>query len=183
MYVQNLHRPTKLLSLLLVLGITTHAVALKDDATKPVRINADAVVFNKTKGRAVYSGNVVIVQGTLKMTASSLEISAPNNDIQSIIAKGGPVQFQQRMDDGKFAKGKANRLRYLVKDRKIYMDGRAELTQDQDRFKSEHIEYSTRTGELKAGNTNTAAGKNKGNNKSRGRVSAVFYPTAAKKKK
>ncbi len=60
-------------------------------------------------------------------------------------------------------------MQYLVKEKRLILDGNAELLQDQDRFTSNHIEYLTATGQLKAGG---AGGKGKS-----GRVSAVFYPT------
>lgn len=142
--------------------------ALKNDIEKPVHINADTVVFNKSKGLAVYEGNVTIKQGTLDIRAARIEIHAPNNEISKITAKGSPVSFQQQMDDGKLAKGKANNVRYQVKDKKIFLDGNAVISQNNDKFSSNHIEYSIQSGELKAGNKK-APGKN--------RVKAIFYPS------
>ncbi|GAA0398261.1 hypothetical protein GCM10009133_03900 [Cocleimonas flava] len=142
--------------------------ALKDDIEKPVHINADSVLFNKAKGLAVYEGNVTIVQGTLDIRASKIEINAVNNEISRITASGSPVSFQQKMDDGKLAKGKANRVIYQVKEKRIVLDGNASISQNNDQFASNHIEYSTVNGELKAGDKK-APGK--------GRVKAIFYPT------
>jgi lipopolysaccharide export system protein LptA len=148
-------------------------MALKGDVTKPVKIEADTIVFNKSKGFGKYSGNVVIVQGSLQIRAANIEIKAPGSRILLITAKGSPVRFQQTMDDGKVAKGQANLLRYAVEEKKLYLDGSAQLSQNNDKFSSQHIEYSTRTGELKAG-----VAKVKGQNtKAKGRVSAIFYPT------
>jgi len=144
--------------------------ALKEDVEKPVYINADSVLFNKTKGLAVYEGNVSIIQGTLEIKAHRIEINAPNNEIQRITATGNSVSFQQKMDDGKLAKGGANKLLYLVEGKKIVMDGNAVISQNNDKFSSNHIEYSTKTGELKAGRDKKIAG-------SKGRVKVIFYPS------
>ena len=149
-----------------IIAVPTHA--LKDDIEKPVHINADSVLFNKAKGLAVYEGNVTIVQGTLDIRAAKIEINAVNNEISKITANGNPVSFQQKMDDGKLAKGKANRVIYQVKEKRIVLDGNASISQNNDQFTSNHIEYSTRNGELKAGDKK-APGK--------GRVKAIFYPT------
>lgn len=156
----------KLLSGLLVAGLSSAAFALKSDVEEPVQIEADSAVFDKNAGAATYDGNVVIRQGTLEILASHIEINAPDNEIQSIIATGGPVSLKQKMENGKLAQGKAGKIQYLVKSKRLIMDGNAELMQDQDRFTSNHIEYMTDNGQLKAG----------GSGKS-GRVSAVFYPT------
>lgn len=152
----------------MMLFFTSPGMALKSDVEKPVYIDADSVVFNKNKGFAIYEGNVSIVQGSLKIRAHKIEIKAPNNEISKIIANGSPVSFEQKMDDGKLAKGKANRVIYLIKEKKIVLDGNAVISQNNDKFTSNHIDYSTRTGELRAGNKK-APGEN--------RVKAIFYPT------
>jgi lipopolysaccharide export system protein LptA len=161
---------TKALSIVLFMLTTSLALALKNDVEQPVHIDADSVLFNKTKGLAVYEGNVSIVQGTLKITAQRIEIKAPNNEIESITANGKPVSFQQKMDDGKLAKGSANKLLFLVKDKQLLMDGNAVIAQNNDKFSSNHIEYSTRTGELKAGKNQKKLGN-------KGRVKVIFYPS------
>ena len=174
MYIPNLTQQskmaTKILSILFLLLTVTSLFALKDDVEKPVHIDADSVLFNKSKGLAVYEGNVSIIQGTLKIKAQRIEINAPNNEIERITANGKPVSFQQKMDDGKLAKGSANKLLFLVKDKRLFMDGNAVIAQNDDKFSSNHIEYSTQTGELKAG-------KNNKNPASKGRVKVIFYPS------
>lgn len=173
MYKQNLNPLNKYIIILALASFSTPALALKGDVTKPVKIEADTIVFNKSKGFGKYSGNVVIVQGSLQIRAANIEIKAPNSRIIMITAKGSPVRFQQTMDDGKVAKGQANLLRYAVEEKKLFLDGNAKLSQNNDQFSSQHIEYSTRTGELKAG-----VEKVKGQNtKAKGRVSAIFYPS------
>ena len=152
----------------LFLVFTSSVMALKGDVEKPVYISADSVVFNKAKGFAIYEGHVSIVQGTLEIKASKIEINAPKNEISKITATGSPVSFQQKMDDGKFAKGKANRVIYLIKDKRLFLDGNAVISQGNDKFSSNHIDYSIRNGELKAGNKK-APGKS--------RVNVIFYPS------
>ncbi|MEB4592279.1 lipopolysaccharide transport periplasmic protein LptA [Candidatus Thiothrix sp. Deng01] len=156
----------KWLLCLLLAGMVPTAHALKSDVEEPVQIEADSAVFDKIAGTATYDGHVNIRQGTLQILASHIEINAPGNEIQSIIATGSPVSLQQKMDNGKQVQGKAQEVRYLVKDKRLLLDGNAELMQDKDRFVSNHIEYLPDSGQLKAGGT----GKS-------GRVSAVFYPT------
>ncbi|MCF6188965.1 MAG: lipopolysaccharide transport periplasmic protein LptA [Cocleimonas sp.] len=174
MYALNLIPQNNRIAEIMIAGFlitTTSATsALKEDVEKPVYINADSVLFNKTKGLAVYEGNVSITQGTLEIKAYRIEINAPNNEIERITATGKPVSFQQKMDDGKLAKGGANKLLYLVKGKKILMDGNAVISQNKDKFSSNHIEYSTKTGELKAGRDKKTAG-------SKGRVKVIFFPS------
>ncbi len=149
--------------------VVSPTFALKSDVEQPVHIDADSVLFNKTKGLAVYEGNVSIVQGSLQIKASRIEINAPNNEISKITAKGSPVKFQQKMDDGKLARGSAKHIQYQVKAKRLIMDGNASLSQHTDTFNSNHIEYSISNGELKAGKISKKAKS--------GRVKAIFYPT------
>ncbi len=169
----RLHRRPPLLGLVMLLcllGLSSAAQALSSDVEKPVSIEADAVVFNKNAGTALYTGRVEIVQGTLRITADRIEISAPKNEIQMIKATGKPVMFRQKMDTGKNAEGQANSMMYFVKQKRLQLSGNASLKQDKDNFASNVIEYSTASGELKAGGGKAANGK-------RGRVKAIFYPT------
>ena len=148
--------------------MTVHALA--EDVEKPVSIEADSVVFNKQAGTAVYAGNVEIKQGSLNIKAERIEINAPGNEIQTIKATGNPVSFQQTMDSGKQALGRAKVMQYFVVQKRLVLDGGASLSQDRDNFASNHIEYSTASGELKAGGQ-AASGQPSG------RVKAIFYPT------
>ncbi|MCK5813616.1 MAG: lipopolysaccharide transport periplasmic protein LptA [Cocleimonas sp.] len=171
MYMQNLilirRNRVNLLIVFAVLLFPSYSWAVKADASKPLVIDADSVTFNKSQGKAVYQGNVSIKQGTLKIHAARIEINAPNNKIINIIATGFPLKVEQRMDSGKMAKGSAKQMQYLVEKKRLILNGNAILSQGNDKFSSNHIEFSTLTGALKAGN--------KKNNKSR--VHAIFYPT------
>lgn len=154
--------------------LSASALALSSDVEKPVTIEADSVVFNRQSGTATYAGHVEIAQGTLKITASRIEILAPNNEIQSIRASGTPVKFQQTMDSGKQAVGNARLLQYYVLQKRLLLSGEARLIQDRDTFTSNRIEYSIATGELKAGN---ATANKEQSQQNQGRVKAIFYPT------
>lgn len=170
MYTLNFNPRINYISILTVsILMVSPLFALKSDIEQPVHIDADSVLFNKTKGLAVYEGNVSIVQGTLQIKASRIEINAPNNEISKITAKGFPVKFQQKMDDGKLARGSAKHIQYQVKAKRLIMDGNASLSQHTDTFNSNHIEYSISSGELKAGKTSKKAKS--------GRVKAIFYPS------
>lgn len=162
----NFH-PKALISIIIFL-LSIPAFSLTSDVEKPVHISADSVLFNKPKGLAVYEGNVSITQGTLEIKAHKIEINAPKNEISKITANGSPVSFKQKMDDGNMAIGKADKVVYLIKDKRLSMDGNASLSQKSDKFSSNHIEYSIRTGELKAGNKKTPG---------KSRVNVIFYPT------
>jgi len=68
---------TRYLAIVIFLMSTSVASALKSDVEKPVYIDADSVLFNKTEGLAVYEGNVSIVQGTLKLQLTVSKLMLP----------------------------------------------------------------------------------------------------------
>lgn len=152
---------------LLFCSLTPSVFALQKDVEQPVTIESDTAMFDKAAGKASYDGNVVIHQGTLEVLAAHVDILAPNNQIQHIIAKGSPVNFKQDMDSGKVAKGKAASMEYFVLEKRLVLTGNAEVQQDQDKLASNFIEYRTAEGQINAG-----GGKGKTN-----RVTAVFMPT------
>ncbi|WP_020393990.1 lipopolysaccharide transport periplasmic protein LptA [Thiolinea disciformis] len=169
--------PLKYFFIPAVLLFSSLAYALSDDVTKPVTLEADSVIFNKQAGTAVYSGNVQIKQGSLAISAGRIDISAPDNEIQTIRATGNPVRFQQMMDNGKQAIGSAKSMHYFVLQKRLMLEGDASLTQDKDTFSSNQIEYDIRSGELKAGRAANQDAKPNGEAKKPDRVRAIFYPS------
>lgn len=149
--------------------LPTYTWALSSDIEQPVNIESDTAEFNQESGTASYQGNVIAKQGSLEINAQSLDIKAPDNELQTIVSQGNPATFKQTMDDGKLADGKAQIMTYQVKQKKMILNGNAELKIDQDVISSEYIEYFVENGELHAGKKNAG---NKGQ-----RVKAVFHPS------
>jgi lipopolysaccharide export system protein LptA len=143
--------------------------ALSEDVEKPINIESDTAEFDNNKGVALYGGNVLATQGTLEIKSETLDIQAPKNEIETVTAKGTPVNFKQQMDDGKLVIGHSQTMIYRVKEKKLILKGNAELQLEKDVIENDHIEYHVDTGELRAGNQNT---KKKGD-----RVKAIFHPT------
>lgn len=165
MYIQ-LSKLNKLFAFLLMLVLPSLAWSLSEDVEKPVNIEADTVSFDNEKGVADYQGNVVIVQGSLEIHANSVNIQAPDSEIDEIVALGSPVTLKQEMDDGQLVQGEGQKMVYQVKDKRMTLTGNAKLQQGKDIITNNFIEYLPNSGELRAG------GK-----KGSGRVKAVFHPT------
>ncbi|HIG36794.1 MAG TPA: lipopolysaccharide transport periplasmic protein LptA, partial [Oceanospirillaceae bacterium] len=60
--------------------------ALDSDREQPIQIAADAAELNEGKGFSIYSGNVIITQGTMVIEASTVKITFDDNGIQTILA-------------------------------------------------------------------------------------------------
>jgi lipopolysaccharide export system protein LptA len=151
-----------------VLVLANPLLALTGDIEEPINIESDTAEFNNNEGTANYTGNVIATQGTLKINATTIDILAPESELEKITSKGSPVKFEQKMDDGKMANGKAATMVYLVKEKKLILTGNAELKIEKDIVNNNHIEYFVDSGELHAGNRST---QKQGN-----RVKAIFHP-------
>ena len=66
---------------------------LKTDTTLPVKITADQLSVNQKDGTANFTGNVIIIQGDMKMQAGSVLVtySPDQKAIQTLHADGGVV--------------------------------------------------------------------------------------------
>lgn len=64
---------------------------LKTDVSQPVQVDADQLSVNQETGTATFSGNVVVMQGDMRLQAGEVTIrySADNRAIESLHAEGG----------------------------------------------------------------------------------------------
>ena len=94
-----------------MLAISTSLWALNSDRKEPATVEADEVEYDFRTGVRTYKGNVVVIQGTLKITGDKLEVIYKDQELQSATAWGRPASFKQR-PDGKDQDvvGKAKRI-------------------------------------------------------------------------
>lgn len=92
-----MHRIFALLGLLL---LTSPAIAQVDigfggvsyDERQPVEVTADGLTLDQTTGEAVFTGNVIVVQGDLRLAAGVVRIVYSTDgaqDVSEVIATGG----------------------------------------------------------------------------------------------
>lgn len=65
---------------------------LKADAKAPVEVTSDSLNVNQADGTAVFTGNVLVVQGGLRMQAAAIRVGYAQGDtskIQTMTATGG----------------------------------------------------------------------------------------------
>lgn len=64
---------------------------LNQDTTLPVQVTADQLAVNNADGSAVFSGNVVVTQGEMKLAAGEVKVSygTDQKSIETLIASGG----------------------------------------------------------------------------------------------
>ena len=141
---------TRLLLLLLALAACpTGAGALSTDREQPVRIDAKSASLDDQKRIATYKGEVVIVQGSLRITGDLVTMYFDERyDLERLVSEGEPARFQQRLEDGQVQKGRAERIEYQVEDGAMLFVGGAQIAQGEFRMNAERIDYDSVTGSI-----------------------------------
>lgn len=143
------------------------ANALPEDQQQPIRVTADnAVQENNT---VTYRGNVVVVQGTIKIAADQVLIYHDKGKLQRAVATGKPVRFQEQPDaKGGLMTGRAETVIYYNLDQRVELIQDALVDRDQSTLKGQRIEYLMANKVLRADGATT--------NSQPGRVEMVLQP-------
>ena len=118
------------------------AVALPEDRRQPIQLEASRGQIDQKTGVSVYEGNVVISQGSMRLNAETATIHIKDGGFQRMEATGNPVnlRYQPTADKPEII-GTSQRVEYDVVGAKVIMTGKARLTQGQDVFTGERMEY------------------------------------------
>ncbi len=147
------HRET-LLALAAVVAFTPAlAPALSTDDEQPIVIEAaEAEADNKTR-ITVYRGDVVITQGTRRITGDTVWIHYDtSNTITKAISVGKLATFQQLADGNEeYTKADAERMEYYADRDLIILIGKARYRKGEDVITAPRIEYYSVLGHVKAG--------------------------------
>ncbi len=115
---------------------------LAQSAHDPIRISADQATRSELEGITRYLGNVVLVQGPITISASSLEIYQANAQQIKIIATGSPATFEQPMIGEEPAiDAKAKTIRYEQVARKVILEQDARIQRGDSVISGPLIEY------------------------------------------
>lgn len=143
------------LTLVTGLFISSTSLALDTDRKQPISLEADAAEMDEAKGHYIYSGNVVVTQGSMIISAHTVEIIMDdNNNIDSFIADGNDAaqaHLQQKVEsDSSLLEAWANNLVYDVSADVITLSGNAALHQRGNQFSGDVINYSVADEKVKA---------------------------------
>jgi lipopolysaccharide export system protein LptA len=149
--------------------------ALPEDRDKPMRITADKAERDDVNGITIYTGNVIFIQGTMKLESDKLTIHHQvEEDPSEIIAEGNPAKWQQRPEAHKeivFANAKV--ITYYKSEDRVNLQTEGYVEQDGSVVTGETIDYFIEKQLIKAKSDE----KRKDN-----RVVVVIPPSAQKKK-
>lgn len=153
--------------------LASQAHALPEDQQQPIHVTADAAV--QENDTVTYKGNVVIVQGTIKINADQVLIYHDKGKLQRAVATGKPVRFQEQPDTkGGLMTGHALTVIYYNVDQRVELIQEALVDRDQSTLKGQRIEYIMPTQVLRADGATPSSQP--------GRVEMVLQPNQDKNK-
>lgn len=142
--------------LLLAFFLSAGASALSTDREQPINIEADRAEADNLKRTTVYHGDVVITQGTLRITGKTVTIYYDEQDqITKLVSEGAPARFRQ-LPDGKvdvpknYQVAHASRMEYYARDDRIVLLGDAVYGQGGDQIAADRIVYDSLTSQMRA---------------------------------
>lgn len=154
---------TSFLACLLALVSGSGALALSTDRNQPINIEADRAEADNAKRITTYYGDVIITQGTLKITGDTVTIEYDDQDrLTKLVSEGTPARFRQ-LPDGKadvpknYQVAHASRMEYYARDDLIVLLGDAVYGQGGDQVAAERIVYDSVNSKMKA-DSRAAAG-------------------------
>lgn len=115
---------------------------MQQDTSAPVEVTADSLSINQSDGTALYTGNVVIVQGEMRLAAPRVLVvySESAGRIDRMEATGGVV-----MVSGKEA-AEASRADYDIEGGSVVMSGNVLLTQGPNALTAERMVVNLESG-------------------------------------
>lgn len=171
----NLHHSRLLLIFLLLLALP--AKAEKADREKPIELEADTVTVNDAKKTSIYTGDVVLTQGTLVIHGDKLVVHEDSQGFQHSTSYGNPSKpttFKQKLEGkDEYMTGSAQRIEYDARMDKVQLYTKAWVKRGDDIVHGDYIMYDANAeyAEVIGGGSQAATPATP-----QGRVRAVIQP-------
>ena len=152
---------------LLILGVilSNYAVALSNDHEQPIQIEADKATIDNIKGIAIYEGNVIVTQGSIRINAETVTLNyTPKQDIEKVIAVGKPVRFKQRLDSGDDIQARSREMEYNAVKNMLHLRKKAILLRQRNKkdlytVNAPRITYDIQRATTQTDKGNTGSGR------------------------
>ncbi|AMS18301.1 MULTISPECIES: lipopolysaccharide transport periplasmic protein LptA [Pseudomonas] len=144
-------RFVKTFPILLGLGIalgSMNAWGLPNDSEQLIRVQADRSQIDNKQGFATYTGNVIITQGSMKITGDTVTIvmkKGSHNEVDVVTSVGNLAYFEQlqKATDPQPVQAYAVTIQYLTQQNRIILIDRAKVISAGNTTLGEKIVYDT----------------------------------------
>ncbi|MBT4519796.1 MAG: lipopolysaccharide transport periplasmic protein LptA [Halieaceae bacterium] len=153
--------PNPSIALFCVLGLCLSAttVSLPDDREQEIHITANKLMRNDKLGFTVYTGAVLMDQGSLHISADQITIYGAGKTVDRIIARGQPATLQEQPEANKGpVRARADMIHYYQREDRVHFKGNASIEQDGSTVSGETIDYFISQQLVKADSTQTTEG-------------------------
>jgi len=162
MYTLILNK-NRLLSLSLVaflLIIAPIAWSLESDKDQPIEIEADTGELDDIKNISIYTGDVIVIQGTIYMTGDKMTVFyTEDGEMDYMIMEGRPATYKQLPEDSSvYDYAEALIMEYYEIMEYVILIDKALVTKEGLRFNGDRIEYDTKLSQVKAWSNKQAPG-------------------------
>jgi len=157
----------------LLAAIAPGALAERADREKQIVVAGDRAIADDAQKTLVFDGNVVITQGTMRMTANKVTVREDKDKHQYYVANGAPVTFRQKRDNvDEWIEGFADRAEFDDRNDVLKLFNRARVKRNNDELTGEFITYDMRrdVAEVTGAPAGTATPSNTG------RVKVIIMP-------
>lgn len=116
-------------------------LASSNDTQQPITIESNHAELDEKNEISIYTGNVILMQGGIKITADKLTVYANKGELQKITAEGNPVQYFQQRENLEDITGTSQRMEYEADKKRYLLIDHAELVQGKNRFSGQQIQF------------------------------------------
>lgn len=134
-----------------IAGLSGQALALPEDADKPIHIIGKTAEMDREAKTLVYRGNVRIDQGTLRVVADLMVVEYEADRVVRITATGAPARYQQQLEGNQgHVHANAREIVYHTQTEALDLKGKAHLLQRGNELKGDVIRYDIVAGTVDA---------------------------------
>jgi lipopolysaccharide export system protein LptA len=132
------------------------AMALDSDSEQPIYIDSDSATYDETKGISTYTGKVVSVQGSMKVTSDELVVYTKDGEVNQLVWTGNMVHLKQTPEGGKKdVTGESLQAEYYPDQSLLVLIKKATVWQGDAIYSSDLIKYDLKNNLVKAGETSS----------------------------
>jgi len=115
------------------------------DREKEIVVGADRLTADDANRISTFEGNVVITQGTMRMTAARVTVKEDPERFKYYVANGAPVTFRQKRDKvDEWVEGFAERAEFDDRNDVLKLFSRAKVKSNQNEITGDFISYDMR---------------------------------------
>ena len=161
----------------LMLYPAASVLALPSDSSQPIRIQANTATLDDKRNTAVYTGNVIITQGTMRLAGTRVTLTSDaNGELNKMVTQGGPATYQQTPEANKPpVKAHAQTIEYYAADERVVLIDKAFLEQSGNTFQGDYVSYDI-PGQVVDAGRNSSSGATGADSGGDGRIEITIQP-------